>query len=356
MSKIYKNFSAWLIDEKDFYNCSSITDKIKFLLRYAVLAPSAHNTQPWKFEIKNDIFVIFYIDKKKQLSRVSDGDGKQTYLSLGACLSAFLLAAEHFGFKTTVVYKINNGVEDDEKKEVAEVKVELTESVNQNKNFNNDGLFDIITTRRSAKLAYRQEKISIDFINKIKNLNKATGVEVYLSDNAEKIKQAGKLVLDGTKIAFASTDFRNELSQWIKNNWTKEFGGMPGNTVGMPGVISLIAPKLIKLLNIGKPQGLMMKKMVESSPLVGVITTDQDDPEFWMKAGDLFYRISLLATKNDLGSMAMGAPVEFMDLREKLRDIMSVQKGLPVLFFRIGKAKSHINFAPRWPLEEVIIN
>jgi nitroreductase len=42
----------WHNLETKFPEQSSPAEKLKFLLQYAVLAPSSHNTQPWLFRIQ----------------------------------------------------------------------------------------------------------------------------------------------------------------------------------------------------------------------------------------------------------------------------------------------------------------
>jgi nitroreductase len=42
------------IDEERFPRTGSTQEEYAFLIRYAILAPSSHNTQPWKFEIRDD--------------------------------------------------------------------------------------------------------------------------------------------------------------------------------------------------------------------------------------------------------------------------------------------------------------
>ena len=43
--------NPWQMIERNFPLARDITQKLSFLLRYAVLAPSSHNTQPWKFSL-----------------------------------------------------------------------------------------------------------------------------------------------------------------------------------------------------------------------------------------------------------------------------------------------------------------
>src|ERR1051326_2408409 len=40
---------AWSVCETDFPARASLAEQFAFLLNYAVLAPSSHNTQPWCF-------------------------------------------------------------------------------------------------------------------------------------------------------------------------------------------------------------------------------------------------------------------------------------------------------------------
>ena len=40
---------VWDVSEQDFPSTSPIETQLGFLLRYAILAPSAKNSQPWGF-------------------------------------------------------------------------------------------------------------------------------------------------------------------------------------------------------------------------------------------------------------------------------------------------------------------
>src|SRR3712207_9052562 len=41
----------WLTREADFPSGGAPRDRLRFVLNYAVLAPSGHNTQPWRFRL-----------------------------------------------------------------------------------------------------------------------------------------------------------------------------------------------------------------------------------------------------------------------------------------------------------------
>jgi nitroreductase len=46
-----KNLIAWNVDAGDYPSSGEMDEKLKFLLRYAVLAPSGPNNQPWKLAV-----------------------------------------------------------------------------------------------------------------------------------------------------------------------------------------------------------------------------------------------------------------------------------------------------------------
>ncbi len=48
----------WKIDKESFPKRSKMEEKIKFLLKYAILAPSLYNTQPWQFKINKNKLTI----------------------------------------------------------------------------------------------------------------------------------------------------------------------------------------------------------------------------------------------------------------------------------------------------------
>jgi len=95
--------NGWNIKEDHFKTKRSMEDKLKFILRYAILAPSGYNSQPWKFRI-NENMVYIYADFKKKRG-VIDPSNREIYISVGAALENLLISAKHFGFETKVKTK-----------------------------------------------------------------------------------------------------------------------------------------------------------------------------------------------------------------------------------------------------------
>ena len=79
-----RTLHAWSVDPADFPTGSPIGQAIEFCLRYAVLAPSTHNTQPWWFAIDGNTVTIG-LDVSRGLA-VVDPEDREGLISVGAAL------------------------------------------------------------------------------------------------------------------------------------------------------------------------------------------------------------------------------------------------------------------------------
>ena len=88
---------VWEVSEKDFPETGTIEAQLRFLLRYAILAPSVKNSQPWVFSVQdNRIHLIADLDRGQP---VADPTRRELFISMGCALENLLVAAEHFGFR-----------------------------------------------------------------------------------------------------------------------------------------------------------------------------------------------------------------------------------------------------------------
>ena len=85
-----KNYEAWDVLESDYPADSPMEERLKFLLRYAILAPSGPNTQPWKFAI-NDGSVSVFADLSRALPFV-DPSNRTLYMSVGCAIANLAVA------------------------------------------------------------------------------------------------------------------------------------------------------------------------------------------------------------------------------------------------------------------------
>ena len=87
MSASGKN--VWDLSERDFPWTSSIETQLGFLLRYAILAPSTKNSQPWAFSVRGNRIHLLADTRRGQT--VADADRRE----LHQMLRVFVAVAQH---------------------------------------------------------------------------------------------------------------------------------------------------------------------------------------------------------------------------------------------------------------------
>jgi hypothetical protein len=90
----------WKVSEGEFPKSGDAEEKLLFLLTYAVLAPSGHNTQPWRFRVRANE-VELYADRTRGLP-VVDPEDRTLIISCGAALFYLRVAIRHFGYADEV--------------------------------------------------------------------------------------------------------------------------------------------------------------------------------------------------------------------------------------------------------------
>lgn len=93
--------SPWTIDPVAFPDQGSAREKLAFLVGYAVLAPSGHNTQPWHFVLSDD-HIDIVADMSRALKTVDPLDRELT-ISCAAAAETLLAAAKAFALRATLL-------------------------------------------------------------------------------------------------------------------------------------------------------------------------------------------------------------------------------------------------------------
>src|SRR3974390_2975967 len=88
------NLVAWDVDPSGIPSSGTAIDKARFAVRYAILAPSSHNTQPWRFIINGDELLVC-ADPTRRLSNIDPFDS-ELIISCGGALLNLRFVLAHF--------------------------------------------------------------------------------------------------------------------------------------------------------------------------------------------------------------------------------------------------------------------
>jgi len=338
-----KNYEAWDVLESDYPADGPMEERLKFLLRYAILAPSGPNTQPWKFAI-NDGGVSVFADLSRALPFV-DPSNRTLYMSVGCAIANLAVAGAHFGFAPSVSY-FPRGQESDL---VAEVQLS---PAGRRPDDGQEDLFPQIQRRHTTKDRYENAAIEPSVLKEIeKSINLPGFYLSYMPDEDSKAKMAD-LVSRSHQIQLAKKEFRHNLGEWLRNNWTAEPDGMPLYTFGVPDAVSLGFPAAFKEFDLSRPVIYRDSGLIHGCSTLAALTTDQDDKLTWTMCGFALENLLLRATSYDIRASFFSQPIGLADLREELK--ARINHGHPQLLFSLGMAKP-MRPSPRRPLEDVII-
>ncbi|MFH1353819.1 MAG: hypothetical protein ABIH36_00865 [bacterium] len=311
----------------------------------AILAASAHNTQPWKFKV-GDNYVDIFVDWDRHL-KVSDPTLRQLYISIGCAAANILIAARYWEHQTQVTYFPEGESKD---KPAARITCLKTEGTVDNRTA---ALFTAIESRRTDRHIYDSQPLTNE---ERAVLPTASSNAVILVEDKDKIEQIASLTEESTFRTLSRRDFKGELSHWVRNNWTYQHDGMPGYAMGVPAPLSLLSPIMVRLAPIHKQEGPKTREQMNSSSAVAVIVSKTDTLTDWIKAGQNLEQVWLEATAAHLSAAPLVAAIEAgQDTRAKLQEILGISL-YPHSIIRIGHTEHKpLRSSPRRTIEECLV-
>ena len=349
-----KHTQAWQIDEAEFKDLHELKEKIVFFVRYAILAPSPWNSQPWKFKVDGNRLELYADPDRKQENR--DPECREQLVSCGAALANAVIAAKHFGFKCTVQYcpagvpedcvGIIDFAESDSEDPCAPSPEEIEL---------NERLFKAIPERRSYRQDFQDRPISDDISRELQDTAAAFGVEfVPLPSYSTKLALAG-LVAEGDWYLEADQATRDEYASWIRSNENKG-DGVPGYALGMGKVASMLAPVTHRLFDYTAEHAHKDSKLTSSTALIGVFAVPQDDRANWVLGGAAMQHVLLHATARGIQASFLNQPIPVPELRQRLSDLLG-RSDTPISIVRLGHPnEGEIKPTPRLPVEDMLID
>lgn len=326
------NYQAWEIDFEEFDRQPNQVEQLRFLLKFAVLAPSSHNSQPWKFQITGS--KIYLLPDFDRALPHSDQNHRQLFISLGCALENLLVAADYYGFEASWIYQEAN--------HAIEVSLNKVREHADNENH----LIFVIPKRHTNRNKYLEKLPDESFLEKLKSYSTPNSKIFFIKDKEAKNKIA-EIVSEALIAAMDDTLFRKELSEYLKPNITNSPIGMPASGFGIPTPVSFVAPTLIRYVNMNK----LSKKqdaalLKEHTPVFGVISTSEDNIKSWIEAGKLYQKVTLSAEQEGLKTAPMAVVIQIGDFYKALQRTLGIIQR-PQVFFRIGYSDMISTYSPR---------
>lgn len=344
MSPYDPRIHPYLIDESEFYEIEDAAQQKEFLLRYAVLAPSAHNAQPWAFRV-TDAGAEVYADFSRRVP-VADPHDRELMLSIGAAIANLRIAAAHFGFDTTVMYAPAVHAKDPD---WPVAMVTFRETCDPDPALR--ALFSAIPKRHTNRTAFDERELEADVLSRLCEV--VDGSDEIRFVLPQERTQAAELVEEADRRLLANPQWRHELAQWVRTNDTPAADGICGDAFGIPGPLSAFAPWLVRSFDVGDVRGRTDRTLTTNAAGLLVIMSDEDRQSL-LRAGETLERLLLTLTSLGVQYSFLNQPIQVPELRRELWKLVRTPKP-PQLLLRIGYAAPIRRPAPRRRVNTVTI-
>lgn len=328
------------IREEHFKTKKKVEDKLKFLLKYAILAPSGYNNQPWKFRIKNNVVEIW--TDLSQIRKVIDPENRESYISTGTAITNLVLTAENFGFETEINIKRNIDFKNN-------LDLSAIITFGQNGaiiNKQNRKLFEAISKRQTNRQEYKPLEMSQKDKQELEKYKDKNGVilKFFYEDNVK--KKLASMVAKAGLYWYQREDFRQELVSWLSRDtidggnevWQKFYKGDNGDS---------------QIMTKSEKKSVRDENLVNQASAIMVIGSKKDKKSDWIKTGMELEKYLLWITSLGIQHDYFNTIVQSNEHRLKLKTELG-NKFWPQLFLRLGKAKK-VGNSPRRDMSEFIL-
>ncbi|HEU4543733.1 MAG TPA: hypothetical protein VFR23_21545 [Jiangellaceae bacterium] len=309
----------------------------EMLIGAAILAPSMHNTQPWRFRFRGHTIEV-HRDPRYELP-AEDPDRRMALISIGAVVLNLRVAAAKLGYETNVTLHDRT-----DRTLVAEVWLGALAPGSQPEL---SDLYPLLPSRRTNRAPYADRDIPGPLraaISKAANVEGAT-----LEWVTEPARRDWLLRLTGE--ANMSDDL-DPLRLAERHHWVggeRDQDGVPSASLG-PRPRRRSAP--VRDLAVDRRDRARPAGQFEPQPVLAVLATRRDSPRDWLVAGQAMQHVLLVATREGIAVSLLTQAIEHSELRWLVRDPLGGWSE-PQVVMRLGYGPE-VPPTPRRPIGEFI--
>jgi nitroreductase len=323
----------WSIRIEDFPRSRGAAERLRFLLRYAILAPSTRNTQPWIFRIRGDTIEI-RIDLARA-QPIADADRREMFISAGCALENLQIAARQFGYNTQTAVVPDTGD--------ALLAARLTLTPDGRKTtIAEDAMFDAITARNTNHGVYDGRAVTQVELEALALAAVDAGMSLDWIYDGERHARIEQLVMRADALLLSRSDYRHELGERIGTG-----------AFGTPWLLATLGRFAVSYLQPVKSFAQADQKAIVSSFAIGVISGTENTRAEQVRTGQALERVYLKATELGLAMQPVSQLMQLAEMRDAVAALLP-QGRVPLQPLRLGHAKSDDKHTPRRPLEDVL--
>jgi nitroreductase len=379
-AKVLKDANEKVFSDTNSKACELTMEEIKELVRYAIMAPSGGNSQPWKWLYKDRNLILF--NDVNRCESILNYKNKASILSFGAASENLVLKAHKMGYEVEL-NKFPLGLENDL---IATFKFYKDRTISKEEHLN-DHLVKMIpnriTNRNLGKRTILESDTEKYFKNIVSSVKRAE-LKIFTAHN--KIDEIKEILAEIDKLFLMNKvghfHFANEI-RWSKTEVEETRDGIdletldltPTERAGLIVAKDWSVTKYLKKWSLGNGFGKLSKKAIDSASALGMITMPKLDADNFFEGGRAVQRLWLAATEKGIAFQPMSihtflfAKLEGnnfddieeikLELRNQYDNLIKATNMRPnqknVFFFRLSKVKRPQIKALRRNIQDVLM-
>jgi len=292
----------------------------------AVLAPSVHNTQPWRF-ILGPRSLEIRRDETRQLS-VLDPSGRQQTISCGCALYNVRVGLHRFGFASVV----DRFPDPADPGLVARVTIDEDGQVPPGPWAELDSAID---DRHTNRRRFADEPVPSEIVDDLVRAAADEGAELVVPIRLEHRLALGSLSREADREQNADPAYRAELRAWTTDD-PRRPDGVPASAV--PHVDGAAIDDVpIRDFDTHGIGWLPVDTHSSLDQCLLVLTTQADDAPSWVQAGEALEHLWLELTRRGYAASLLTQVIEVSWTRAALREQLALTT-YPHILLRVGRA------------------
>jgi nitroreductase len=320
------------------------------IVEQATLAPSIHNTQPWRFVSRigtgaDTGMIELWTDPSRGLA-VLDPTGRGRHISCGAALLHARLAAAVAGYAARVSILPDPA----EPTHLADLELHVAQPGAAQRE--ESDLVAAMARRHTSREPFSDNPVAEDTVRELRQAAEAEGTWLRIISTTEDAAAVAVLLAHADEVQAADPAYIDELRKWTHRG--DKGDGIPASAV------PLTAPRergsnyrLRDFVADREPDADSPHEPPPvERPLVAVLGTTDDDVRSWIAAGQALGRLLLTATAHGVTASPLTQALEIPSTRARLASELGVM-GHPQMLLRLGYGSSGAP-TPRRPIEDVL--
>ena len=317
------------------------TKDARWAVEQACLAPSVHNTQPWRFSWDGTSYEL-HADTRRGLT-ASDPDGRELVISCGAALFNLRLALRKVGYDARVE-TLPDAVDPRFLARITPYEAAPSDAEERR-------AFAAMTRRHTHRGAFDDQPLAPDVTVAMQRAAELEFAQLVLVADPGQRRHVLALARSAERALVNDVEVQAEISAWTPSPSSRRQDGVPASAYAADPVHH---PDDLAPRDYDQGRGYGIGDAVENAPgVIGVLVTEGDRQEDWLAAGQALERLLVSAALRGAYAALHSQVTEVPHLRNELRRELCIT-GYPQMVLRFGYAPD-AQHSPRRPVADVLV-